>query len=126
MKTETTKLSKQELQIALAGYTGTQQYYLHRIPTGLTMNLTDGCAFVREHASAWWLFDLILSFQIHLKQHHFQVWNLIKQGDGSWFIQCTDGNENFLAAQEIAYSDFPLDKIEVWLIDGVCLLPSEY
>ncbi len=126
MRTETIKLSKQELEIALDGFTGTQHYYLHRITAGLTMNLTDGCEFARDHASAYWLFDLILSWQIHLKKQKFQVWNLIKQGDGSWFIQCTDGNENFLAAQEIAYSDFPLEKFEVWLVDGVCLLPSEY
>jgi len=90
------------------------------------MNKTDGCQFVCEHAGAYWLFDLILSWQMQLKEHKFQVWKLIKQGDGTWFMHCSDGNGKTLAGQEIAYSDFPLDQFEVWLIDGVCLLPSEY
>jgi len=48
-----TKLLKQELQIAISGFTGTENYYLHRIANGLTMNLTDGCQFIREHAGAY-------------------------------------------------------------------------
>jgi hypothetical protein len=90
------------------------------------MNLTDGCHFIRENAGAYWLFDLILSWQMQLKGYEFQVWKLIKQGDGTWFIHCDDGNGKTLAGQEIPYSDFLLDQLELWLIDGVCLLPSEY
>jgi hypothetical protein len=63
---------------------------------------------------------------MQLKGYEFQVWKLIKQGDGTWFIHCDDGNGKTLAGQEIPYSDFLLDQLELWLIDGVCLLPSEY
>ncbi len=122
------KLSREELKQALAGFIGTEEYYLHRLPNGMTMKLTDGCQFVREHAGggAYWLFDLILSWQIKLSKNPFQVWKLIKQGNGPWVIQCADGNDNFLAGHEILNSDFPLDQVTVWLIDGIVCLPSEY
>jgi hypothetical protein len=48
------------------------------------------------------------------------------QDDGSWYAECYDGNNNFIVGQEIPYSDFPIDSIELWIIDGVALLPSEY
>lgn len=114
--------------MALSGFHGTENYYLHRLTNGLSMQLTDGCSFIRENASngAYWLFDLILSWQYKLKMEEFQVWKLKKQENDSWIIKCEDGNGNFLAAQKIPYSDFPLDEFEVWLVGRVCLLPSEY
>ena len=122
------KITKEEFNRSLSGFHGTENYYEHRLHNGLSMNLTDGCDFVRANAAngAYWLFDLILSWQNKLKGETFQVWKLEKQPDETWTIECRDGNNNFLAAQEIPYSDFPLDKFEVWLIDQVCLLPSEY
>lgn len=124
----TIHLSKQEFQQALQGFRGTENYYLHRIPNGMTMKLTDGCQFVRENAGsgAYWLFDLILSWQLKLKNNRFQVWRLIKQSNRTWFIECTDGNGNQLASQELVYSDFPVDQFELWYEDGVVLLPSEH
>ena len=84
----TIQLSKSEFQIALQGFHGTDDYYLHRLPNGMTMNLTEGCQFVRENAGggAYWLFDVILSWQMKLKHHSFQVWRLVKQSSNSWFI----------------------------------------
>lgn len=126
MDTTEVKLSKEEFKLALPRFNGTEAYHIHRLANGMTMKITDGCAFVREHAGAYWLFDLILSWQFKLDQHPFQEWKLIKQGEGTWFIQCTDGNAQFLAGQEILHSDFPLDHFTVWYIEGVALLPSEH
>lgn len=122
----TMRISIEEFKDTLTGFIGTEHYYLHRLSNGLKIKLTDGCQFVREFASAYWLFDILVSWQMKLQNYPFQVWTLIKQGDGSWFIQCTDGNDQVLGCQEIENSDFPIDQLEVWLIDGVCLLPSEY
>jgi len=122
------RISINEFRNTLAEFIGTANYYLHQLPNGMSIKLTDGCQFVREFAGggAYWLFDLILSHQMNLKTFEFQVWKLKKQENESWLIQCSDGNDKFLAAQEIPYSDFPIDSIEIWLIDGVALLPSEY
>ena len=66
MNTTEVKLSKEEFRQALARFNGTEGYTLHRLANGMTMKLTDGCAFVREHAGggAYWLFDMILSWQL--------------------------------------------------------------
>ncbi len=125
MKTISRALNN-EFKSLLAGFAGSENHYLHRLPDGMTMKLTDGCQMTKEYTGASWLFDIILSWQFKLRKFTFQVWKLTRQGDGSWFIQCLDGNDHVLGCQEIHYSEFPLDQFEVWLIDGVCLLPSEY
>src|ERR1035438_8535487 len=124
----TMRISIEEFRNTLAAFTGTAAYYLHKLPNGISIKLTDGCQFVREFAAggAYWLYDLILSYQMDLKTFEFQVWKLTKQENESWLIQCTNGNSKVLAEQMIPYSDFPIDSIEIWLIDGIALLPTEY
>jgi len=119
-------ISKQEFQTVLKGFIGSEQYHRHRLPNGMYLLLTDGCNYVREKGEAYWLFDLILSWQLKPRKHRFQVWKLEKQNDNTWFAECTDGNNMFIVGQEIGCCDFPLDKIEIWVIDGICLLPTEY
>ena len=128
METTNVKITKEEFQRILLGFHGTEEYHRHTLPNGMSLLLTDGCEFVRENAGegAFWLFDIILSWQYKLHQRPFQVWKLKQLENGSWMIQCTDGNETVLASQEIPYSDFPIDSIDIWLTDGVCLLASEY
>ena len=56
-------------------FTCTFQYHEHRLGN-LSINLTDGCDYVRKEAQAYWLFDAILSHQITkiISKHSFQVW----------------------------------------------------
>ena len=37
-----------------------------------------------------------------------------------------DIGEKPLVTQNIPFTDFPLDTIDLWLCDGVLMLPSEY
>lgn len=124
---ELKKISASELQNALAGFFGTFTYHPHRIGN-LKFNLTDGCDYLREEARAFWLFDAILSHQTSTKvsREQFQVWKLKKQPDENWLLSCEDGNKNVIAEQRIEFSDFPLDEIIIWLVDGVAMLPTEY
>jgi hypothetical protein len=126
MKTQ--RISSQEFEQSLKGFHGTENYYQHMLFNGISILLTDGCHFVRENAGngAYWLFDLILSWQYKLTQELFQVWRLSKQKDDTWLVQCSDGNEQVLVSQMILSSDFPVDTFEVWLIEGVLVLPTEY
>jgi hypothetical protein len=128
METTNIRITKEEFQRTLLGFHGTEQYHRHTLPNGMSLLITDGLEFVRENAGegAYWLFDLILSWQLKLHRHPFQVWKLQQQKNDSWLIKCTDGNDTILATQEIPYSDFPIDSIDIWLTDGVALLPSEY
>ena len=38
----------------------------------------------------------------------------------------TDGMDHELAAQAIPFTDFPLEEVSLWLVDGTLMLPSEY
>ena len=102
-------------------FTGTEQYYRHWLK-GIVY--TDGVKYVAESAGAYWLIDLIASYQP--LEVEFQVWELRKEGE-AWCVECTDGNENFVLKQDIPYTDFPEDfmPFEMWFQNGVIFLPSE-
>lgn len=118
---------KEPIKFDLRYFTGTENYYVHGIGA-LKILLTDGCKYVAEEAQAYWLFDVILSYQMHsiIRNEAFQHWEIKKQMQGEWLITCDDGNGNILARQTISYSDFPLSAINFYLVDGVCMLKSEY
>jgi hypothetical protein len=118
---------KEPKELDLRYFTGTQNYYVHEIGV-LKILLTDGCKYVAEEAQAYWLFDIILSYQMHanIRNEAFQHWELKKQLHGEWLITCDDGNGNILAKKKISYSDFPLQLVDFYLVDGVCMLKSEY
>ena len=109
----------------LRQFIGTNQY--HTVTLGL--KATDGVAHVAKEGKAFWLMDLISSYQPQLKEQHFQLWTLKKTDNlkkDSAVVTCEDGDGKLLKKQEIGYSDFPLDEIRIYCIDGVLLLPSEY
>ncbi|MDO1450723.1 hypothetical protein Q0590_30905 [Rhodocytophaga aerolata] len=118
---------EQELMKELNKFTGTNNYYTHQIG-GLKIYLTDGCKYLAEKGAAYWIFDIILSYQLYQKliSAYFQVWSLKKMPNNTWTITCEDGNGLILAMQDIAYSDFPLHSIKLFLVDKVCMLQSEY
>ncbi len=113
-----------EIQENLPSFTGTEQYYQHIC----NLLLTDGAKYLAESAEAWWLLDLVASYQGHpkVKNEDFQVYQLKVNPDKSAIVKITDGNNHILAQQEIEYTDFPLDKITLWVEYGVCLMPSEH
>lgn len=116
-----------EFQSILAVFTGTFKYHIHQLGK-LSINLTDGCDYVRNEAEAYWLFDAILSHQLTsiVNKQKFQVWRLKKQKDDTWSLVCKDGNMNILAKHRIEYSNFLIDEITIWLVNGVAMLPTEY
>src|SRR3990167_6373010 len=115
MRTETDKLKESDLD----QFTGTEQYYKH----WLGINYTDGVKYLAERAGAYWLIDLIASSH---RKEPFQVSRLEKTDKGWLATMKEDSDQPVLVRQEIEYSDFPLNEIELWLIDGVLLLKSEY
>jgi hypothetical protein len=85
-----------------------------------------------EICEAYWLITAIFSWQIQekVKKEVFQLWRLEyidkEKGDEAVLI-CEDGNKNVITRQEISYTDFPLSEgIELFLDNGVLMLPSEY
>ena len=109
-------------QIELEQFTGTENYYKH----WLGFNYTDGVKYLAEKAKAYWLLDAIGSYQPKFKSIPFQIWELVVKNDKGVLTMKEDTNSPILVSQKIPYTDFPLDNVKVWLIDGVAILPSEY
>ena len=108
----------------LSQFIGSEVFHEQIMVGGGMLKLTEGCHFVRETYGAYWLFDLIGSYQFKLIDEPFQVWKLTKYKEEAVII-CEDGNSKTLVSQEIPFTDFPFD-IVIWLVEGTCLLPSEY
>ena len=120
------------LQAQLAQFTGSRTFTRHGLARSMVM--TEGVIFLADAASAHWLTDAIASY-IHdprSRREAFQVWHLVVDpSDRSAGLAMTDGNDPVpIVAQDIRYTDFPLNEITLWLVaDGryrVLMLPSEY
>ena len=116
-----------QIQQQLNEFHGTESYCRHFLASKINILLTDGAEFIRENGKCNWLFDYIAAYQTHknIKREPFQVWTLQKKGV-IWLLSCNDGNKNQLYERKIEFSDFPLERITLFFIDGVAMLPSEY
>ena len=112
-------LKKSEILRGLAQCIGTEQYFCSRY---LWFKYTDGIKFLWESCESYWLLTAISSYKT---KQNFQVWNLKKNPDNSALLTMKTSKKN-IVEQKIPYTDFPLDEIEVYLIDGILLLKSEY
>ena len=113
-----------DLETELQMFTGSENLYRHW--TGL-LHYTDGIKFLAEKANAYWLIDLIASWQIKVKDIPFQVWDLKKVNNTSAVITMReDKDEPAVVVQKLPYTDFPLKYIKLYVVNGVLMLPSEY
>jgi hypothetical protein len=108
--------------------TKTYQKYLY--PGKSPILISDACRFLLEHCDSSFLFDSIIKAQELkiLRGVKFQVWTLQqRRNDLSWLLTCSsEWDMKPLITQSIPFSDFPLQKINIWVINNVALLPSEY
>lgn len=118
-----TNKETKEIQNDLKQFTGTEYYYKYFEECVIT----DGVKYLAESCGAFWFLDIICSYKDrpNMKMESFQVWTL-KAKDSRGVVTCGDGNDNELIKQQIEFTDFPLDKITVWKVENVILLPSEY
>lgn len=119
----------------LAQFTGTQRYtkYLG----GLL--LTDGVRYLAEKGGAFWLLDIIASYQQKARQdatlREAQVWTLKVNADKSAVVTCNNAEGKTKIRQRMQFTDFPLHEVKVWVelgsVDGInpayiAMLPSEH
>lgn len=137
MSTTTNRPAASELEAALAGFHGSEDYHQHGLRRDLFM--TDGVFYLAEKAGAHWLTDIVASYQgyPHIRREEFQTWTLTKLPEGSKNmarVRATDGNGKNLCQQLIPYTDFPLDEITLYCeagsLDGrtparILMLPGE-
>lgn len=110
----------------LLSFTGSKHWYRH--PLWPSITYTDGARYVAEAGGAYWLLDAIVSHQSEhsVRNESFQVWTLDVAHDRSATLCCKDGDGYVVAVQKIAFTDFPLPEITLWLQNDVIFLPSEY
>ena len=124
------KLTIDELNQKLTGFTGTINWYRHW--TNL-LSYTDGVKTLAESVGAFWLIDAIASWQIKPKvaQCDFQVWTLTVKDDQTAALQMQeDTGLQPVVTQQLVYTDFPVGVFKLW-VEGsgqerVLLLPSEH
>lgn len=104
---------------------GSENFYVHRPSLIL---YTDGVKALTEECHAYWLIDLIISYQCikAINLERFQVWELKREQENVFNIVATDGNNCKIAKQYIPFSDFPYDLAALWLVNGCLMLPKEY
>lgn len=119
-------MTMEALEAELAHCTGTENHYQHL--TG--MRYTDGIKHMADLAGAYWLIDLVGSYQSTLTRFPFQVWTLTVEsvsGARSARVEAReDTDAPLLVTQEIPFTDFPVGTFKVYVSEGVLLLPSEY
>lgn len=119
-----------QIEKDLRHFRGTSIYYKHLFPGKSPLIITEGCNYIREQCQTYWLFDAILSYQEDERLYGvpFQLWTLEQQQkDLTWLLTCKeDKGKPPLITQKIKYSDFPIEKLTIWVIDKVALLPTEY
>ena len=131
METSTeAKLSASELGLRLGYFTGTEHYYKHWLP-GLVF--TDGVKYLADKAGAYWLIDIVASYQPKLRKmssglREFQLWTLkVNEETREAVVTCqADLNTPNVVRQLIPYTDFPLAEIKLYVEGNVLLLPSEH
>jgi hypothetical protein len=128
------KMTPQQIKDGLRNFYGTEGYI--RYTFGIL--LTDGVKWLCDAAQSYWLVDAIGSWQLDKKVRDdemlqgFQFWKLrVKTdaaGNKSAVLTLERDENNVALTQNIEYTDFPLDEIDLYYSpqDKVLLLPSEY
>jgi hypothetical protein len=113
-------------------FTGGDDYFRHDLARNF--RYTEGVRFVAEAAEAYWLLDVVFSYQHELRaiNEEFQVWTLTPLPDDGALVTMTDGNTSKpIIQQKVSFTDFPFDqmpdgKMVMWLSNHVLYLPSEH
>ena len=121
------KIEKKELVQRLSDFKSSEQTYLHRISANWKLRLSEGCFFVREAADAFWLFDLILSYQSSsvLIKVTMQSWSVRRLRRGQVQVICQDRNGDILIAK-VVKRKIVLDDLTIIVSNNHAWLKSEY
>jgi len=107
----------------LRQFTGTDQWYKHI--SGYLY--TDGVQYVAQEGGAYWLIDILL-FTTRSKNslQEFEAWKLEVNEDKSAILVCEDGNYHELYREKIGWTDFSLNKIELWFEKALLIAEGQH
>ncbi len=90
---------------------------------------TEGVQFLAEEAGAYWLMEMIFSFQTKAairRAGYFQAWDLTVAENQTATLTCENGDCEVVFSHRLTFTDFPLPKIKMFFIHDTLLLTSEY
>lgn len=130
----------EEITAGLAQFTGTEKWYKLSVLHGRLV-CTDGVKWLAEAADAFWLIDVIASYQRTCakdkKLRQMQFWTLTvkktRAGRTTGLVICERDTNDVAIRQRIKFTDFPLPEIKIWVEEGyvgetpclVAMLPNE-
>ncbi len=120
-----------ELEYQLQQFHGSDRFY--RLPICNT-RYTEGIQYLAETANAFWLLtDASVMGKSLLHKSYFITVDFKrltaeeKEEIGyDATIQYSDGNGLVFTTQKYHLTDFPLDELRLFFVDGTLLLPNEY
>lgn len=120
-----------QLQSELDQFCGTGNFYSIAI---IKTNFTDGIKFLAEQTNCFWLImDASIVAKRLMDKSYFIVIDFKKcsdkermYGSPDAFITYSDGNGNELHSKEYHFTDFPLNTLRLFFVDGTLMLPGEY
>lgn len=118
-------LSPDAITEQLATFTGSLTTYRYNGD----LLLTEGVNWLASEVGTCWLLNLIIAARKvkRVKTETFQVYVLVvDHNTRSACLKVQDGDGETLHTIHLAYTDFPLDELTLWVMDGVVLLPGEY
>lgn len=115
-----TKEEKIEVvQSYLSQCNGTNEYHQYNQAWASAL-LTDGVLLIAETYGAFWLIDLILSYQTRefkkkypIEEYPLQYWHLEKNATGGCKVWMDYIEDVPVITQEVEFTDFPEDKLSL-------------
>ncbi len=123
----------------LSQFIGSEHFYRHAFIRAVIY--TDGIQYLAQHGNCYWLLDAIGS---HLISPEFKqaaakderlsllsFWKLaVSPNRTAKLTAIADSDEPPFVTQDIDFTDFPLDSIDIWAANNgegyTLMLPSEY
>ncbi len=109
----------------LGKFVGSLNFYSH---TYSSLLYTEGVQYVAKNGGkkgAHWLIDAIAAYQEDPRLTGVQLWKLVVDRNKKRGTLTCNCNQDIIIRQDIKYTDFPLDEIEIYIEDSVMLLSSE-
>lgn len=110
----------------LHAFIGSETLYQHPFSN---LKYTEGIQYLAQRAGAYWLIDLIGSYQANIHErtddYFFQLWTIDVAGNRALVTCKADTHEPSYISQMIEYTDFPFTT-KMYVVDGVLMLPTEY
>ena len=114
----------------LAQFTGSDTVYRHWTER---LVYTEGVQYLADKGGAYWLIDAVASYQPDKRITSspelvdFQLWELVVCEDKSAALTVrADSDRPAAITQQIPFTDFPLERVKLYVCNGTLLLPSEY